>query len=1220
MADPKIRYDIEANVSGEEEIRDLARRLDELGNSLDKDVAARAQSAGEALRQAFATKAGREQLTEFAASVKAAEKSLRDAETSLKTYRNAITGIGPPTKEAVAQERNLQQSVQQAKSVLDAKRQSLLAAEANLAKFGAASTSAGAANKNLAVTVESVRNTVAQLDPSYRSAAQAAQTSGQQQVRANNSVKDSVGGIGQQITSLRNAIAGLAGINIGANMLRDAIATADAMSSLKARIGLVAEEGAQLENAWQGVQDVALRTHSSLEGTGTLFQRLAQAGISAGLSTEAAIQQSLELTETINQAIRVSGASVASADAATTQFIQGLQSGVLRGEEFNSVMEQSPRLAKAMADGLNVTTGELRRMAGEGKLTSEVVVEALKSQSDIVKQEFDKLPLTVGAALQDLNTSWSLYVSKTNEATGASATIAKAINSLANNLDTVADSLFSVGKAVAAYKALRMTQHFMESAKEAAAAAAANTSVASTATQAAAGNARVATTAAQAAGAQRGMAAAGAQVAASNRAVAATGMQAAAANTAVAAQAGLAARAGAAVNASIGTVAQGVRGLIGLLGTLKTFGVVAILTNLPEIGRWLADTAAGFTGLKKKIKDAEEAMAHDALRAKASADFLREYNLTMQAAADKSAGVSKASREMANSFDAARKNGKSVKEALDEIQKSLDVTDYQSLHDFERALYALQRAGKLTADDVSARWKAILSGQAFQADSAQSITTAVKVFDTLQSTGAASAQAVEAAWAKALKNEDLTMFEIRAKQAFMEGELSAEQLQNVLDQGLRESIRRAGLDFDVISGGMSKAASTAINDLDLLIGNLDRLKAQGVDTGLALSASISKALNAADSEAAVNALIQQIRRVKGVLGDKVADGFLEQATKQMEALKKKADDTKGGINSLDEAMQKLGLQSGAALQRAANDAQAAYQTIKDAGRQEGESYVAWQERKREAAEAMIKKMLEANRGMADSATKTKAAVEGVKLEIDAVGRATVKTAQTTKSATEGMANDWKRVGNAAKDANSPSGGGGGGGQDQKDPAVARGLAQGGDVHIVDHNARRNVKSKIGRAEPQQADLSFQFEAMEARDKGKLHTLTDEQLKGFIQMAKQHGQALGAGASYGAFSFEGAAAVRKEMAVARDMELELKRRSDAQRKEEEAQRRQELAQKRQAAQQEDAENEQQAPTQTRTYQINLPGYGSVSTDQAGAAAVDALMKALEQGKAATGRRI
>src|SRR5699024_8635005 len=92
----------------------------------------------------------------------------------------------------------------------------------------------------------------------------------------------------------------------------------------------------------------------------------------------------LSITRTINEAIKLSGGSAASADAAITQLIQGLQSGVVRGDEFNSIMEQSPRLAQAMADGLGVTRGELRAMAMDGKLSSEVVINAIRSQGDVI--------------------------------------------------------------------------------------------------------------------------------------------------------------------------------------------------------------------------------------------------------------------------------------------------------------------------------------------------------------------------------------------------------------------------------------------------------------------------------------------------------------------------------------------------------------------------------------------------------------------------------------------------------------------------------------------------------------------------------------------------------------------------------------------------------------------------------------------------------------------
>jgi tape measure domain-containing protein len=123
---------------------------------------------------------------------------------------------------------------------------------------------------------------------------------------------------------------------------------------------LVVGEGDALASALNGVVGVATRTGSELESVGTLFSRLAQAGKDAGLGSQQAAQQALSLTEAISQAIQIGGSSAQASEAAIQQLIQGLQSGVLRGEEFNSVMEQAPRLARALADGLGVTTGELR--------------------------------------------------------------------------------------------------------------------------------------------------------------------------------------------------------------------------------------------------------------------------------------------------------------------------------------------------------------------------------------------------------------------------------------------------------------------------------------------------------------------------------------------------------------------------------------------------------------------------------------------------------------------------------------------------------------------------------------------------------------------------------------------------------------------------------------------------------------------------------------------
>lgn len=199
-------------------------------------------------------------------------------------------------------------------------------------------------------------------------------------------------------------------------------------ATLAARIKLVTGEGAAFDTAFAGVFDVATRTNTAVEQTGILFTRLAEAGKLIGVSSA----EALRLTETINQAVQLSGASADSSGAAIQQLIQGLQSGVLRGDEFNSVMEQSPRLAKALADGLGVTTGELRKMAEAGALTSQTVIASLQGQSAALQAEFESLPQTVGRALQSLSNSWIQYVGEVDKATSSARELAEAFRKSAD--------------------------------------------------------------------------------------------------------------------------------------------------------------------------------------------------------------------------------------------------------------------------------------------------------------------------------------------------------------------------------------------------------------------------------------------------------------------------------------------------------------------------------------------------------------------------------------------------------------------------------------------------------------------------------------------------------------------------------------------------------------------------------------------------------------------
>lgn len=238
-----------------------------------------------------------------------------------------------------------------------------------------------------------------------------------------------VNGVRSAFGSLQGMLAA-AGLGIG---VAEIIEVSDAFKTLEARIKLATGEGAGFVTGFEGVKQIANETFSSIENTGELFARISQAAETLGLAQA----ETLSVTRTINEAIKLSGGSAASADAAITQLIQGLQSGVVRGEEFNSIMEQAPRLAKAMADGLGVTRGELRAMAQDGALTSEVVIKAIQSQGDAIAQEFGTLPTTVGNAVQVVKNQLFNFIGDMDKTVNQSSILANAITAVGDSLENL---------------------------------------------------------------------------------------------------------------------------------------------------------------------------------------------------------------------------------------------------------------------------------------------------------------------------------------------------------------------------------------------------------------------------------------------------------------------------------------------------------------------------------------------------------------------------------------------------------------------------------------------------------------------------------------------------------------------------------------------------------------------------------------------------------------
>ncbi|MEN8319353.1 tape measure protein [Acinetobacter junii] len=239
------------------------------------------------------------------------------------------------------------------------------------------------------------------------------------------------------VNALVGAMATL-GVGLGVKELAEA---ADSYANLSARIQLAIKDTGDFKSAIAGVHQIALNTNSSLDSTTELFGKLNTVAKDMGMTQ----QQALDLTKTITQAIKLGGGSVQGSEAAVQQFIQAMQGGVLRGEEFNSMMENGYGLAEALAKGLGVTTGELRKMAENGELGAERVLKALEGQKAAIEASYAELPNTIGNALQKIATSWQIVIGEMDQANGASAQVAEWLSVLADNLDIVEVLLNDIG-------------------------------------------------------------------------------------------------------------------------------------------------------------------------------------------------------------------------------------------------------------------------------------------------------------------------------------------------------------------------------------------------------------------------------------------------------------------------------------------------------------------------------------------------------------------------------------------------------------------------------------------------------------------------------------------------------------------------------------------------------------------------------------------------------
>ncbi|ENK1838824.1 tape measure protein [Enterobacter hormaechei] len=192
-----------------------------------------------------------------------------------------------------------------------------------------------------------------------------------------------------------------------------------------------------LADVTERVFDISQKTRSGLDATATLYARLERSTRSYGVSVE----DITRLTTIINQGFVVSGSTAEEASNAIIQLAQGLASGALRGDEFNSVNEQGNRLMIALADSMNVSIGALRNMAAEGKLTTEVIVNGLLSQGDKIGQEFAKTTATISQSLEIANNNITKFFGENATVKAGVKIFSDSVISLSENLDALSTTL-----------------------------------------------------------------------------------------------------------------------------------------------------------------------------------------------------------------------------------------------------------------------------------------------------------------------------------------------------------------------------------------------------------------------------------------------------------------------------------------------------------------------------------------------------------------------------------------------------------------------------------------------------------------------------------------------------------------------------------------------------------------------------------------------------------
>lgn len=285
------------------------------------------------------------------------------------------------------------------------------------------------AQTDVAQSLQEQKGALGELASAATKAAEAAQKA----TTANRDHKKSTDEAKKSADQLTQSLKSLVASYVSIQGLKKAVDLSDSLVSMRARLDRMNDGLQTTQELETMIYQSAQRSRGSFTDTMGLVSQLGTMAGDAFSSSKEIVQ----FAEQLNKQLALSGASGSSAQAAILQLEQGLASGVLRGDELNSVMEQAPALAKSIADYMQVSVGELREMGSQGQITADIVKNALFAAAEDTNAEFEKTPMT-----------WAqVWTVASNTAVRALDPLLTAINWVANNLDVAIPLVISLGAA-----------------------------------------------------------------------------------------------------------------------------------------------------------------------------------------------------------------------------------------------------------------------------------------------------------------------------------------------------------------------------------------------------------------------------------------------------------------------------------------------------------------------------------------------------------------------------------------------------------------------------------------------------------------------------------------------------------------------------------------------------------------------------------------------------